>query len=397
MLYQLSHVRVAACRIARSPSNRRGTAERRVNAHWIARPSDRCVGLDHVRWSAGRKIDPEHEHTVLDRADGVTDDREVLEVVLRLLQEELALLARHRRKRATLHGRGAVPESGDHGVDVEGCSHGRHGTGTSAADESTSSTTSAGPGVFLHRAHQRVAVDLGVLTRHFVAPHVVALPRQRAETSTSEASDDCVLSWPAPRRPTRRFRLRAQHWRACRPARLLPPPRRPAPRRRATTVTPQGSVLAPARPARARPQVLARGATVSRAASAASSFRWARTSSSRWRCSIVSNRRQRRRPIISSGASDSGSGRVERQNHTVIPMSPMPSTASPPAINWMRRVLAVSLIDDDDCAGCTGGGVGRGGRGRDQCAGEREAARDHQEQADTGGPDHGGRVSRTHR
>ena len=56
-------------------------------------------------------------------ADGVADDGEVLEVVLRLLEERRPLLARDRRQGPVAHRCGPVAEPLDHRFDVELVAH----------------------------------------------------------------------------------------------------------------------------------------------------------------------------------------------------------------------------------------------------------------------------------
>ena len=69
------------------------------------------------------QIDAEDQDAVLDRAGGIADDGEVLEVGVGLVQERLAFGAGDGWKWALLDRGGALTESGDHLVDIEG-SHG---------------------------------------------------------------------------------------------------------------------------------------------------------------------------------------------------------------------------------------------------------------------------------
>src|SRR5688500_17267002 len=101
MLYQLSHVRVGAqssSEFARSDTD----ASRRKGSG-----------------RAASKVDAKDEDAVLDRGLGIADDGEILEVGLRLGDEQLTFLTCHGRKRALLHRRGAVAESLQHLLDVE--------------------------------------------------------------------------------------------------------------------------------------------------------------------------------------------------------------------------------------------------------------------------------------
>jgi len=88
--------------------------------------SSRVAGPDNAQGAnvsaliGGTQIDTERQHAVLDRRFSVTDDREVLEIQLRLPQERLPLLPRHRREWPLLHRRGALAKSLDHLVRVEG-------------------------------------------------------------------------------------------------------------------------------------------------------------------------------------------------------------------------------------------------------------------------------------
>ncbi len=60
------------------------------------------------------QIDPQGQHAVDEFGVGVTDDREVLEVVPGLLDERLAAFALDGRQRTLLHGDRTIAESLDH-------------------------------------------------------------------------------------------------------------------------------------------------------------------------------------------------------------------------------------------------------------------------------------------
>ena len=91
------------------------------------RTTNRVAASDPVaflRTRAGAQIDRQGEDAVLERPRGIADDREVLEVELRLLDEPLPLRTRDRRERAPSHGVGTFTETGEHRVDVELIGHG---------------------------------------------------------------------------------------------------------------------------------------------------------------------------------------------------------------------------------------------------------------------------------
>ena len=91
MLYQLSHIRIGIDNLAVESPDR--TTRPTANASaLIGRP----------------EVDAERQDAVLDRRFGVPDDREVLEVELRLLEERLSFLAGDGRERALLHRSGAA-------------------------------------------------------------------------------------------------------------------------------------------------------------------------------------------------------------------------------------------------------------------------------------------------
>ena len=69
------------------------------------------------------EVDAQREHAVGEVPGGVADDREVLEVALRLVHEALALGTGDRRQRAVAHRGRALAEPGDHRVDIELVSH----------------------------------------------------------------------------------------------------------------------------------------------------------------------------------------------------------------------------------------------------------------------------------
>eukprot|EP01041_Mallomonas_annulata_P015330 gene15330-32471_t len=114
MLYQLSHIRNArgddsnrsaaadnaidgSC--SRSP-HRDGATTPLGSRHGIAElgRSGRCHPGTSAALIGRTQVDPQHEETVLHGALGVTDDGEVHEIGVRLRDERLPFLARHRRQ-----------------------------------------------------------------------------------------------------------------------------------------------------------------------------------------------------------------------------------------------------------------------------------------------------------
>ena len=102
MLYQLSHVRRDAhpSKVGPSGKKRDGTS---------------------ARW--GPEVDGEREDTVVERGARITDDGEILEVELGLLDESGPFLPGDRRKGAILDRVGAITEPLEHCIEVESVSH----------------------------------------------------------------------------------------------------------------------------------------------------------------------------------------------------------------------------------------------------------------------------------
>ena len=76
------------------------------------------------RLALGTKIDGERENTVVERCGCITDDGEVLKVVLRLFNEASPLIATDGWKIAVLHRSSAVAESFKHCVKIKCVGHG---------------------------------------------------------------------------------------------------------------------------------------------------------------------------------------------------------------------------------------------------------------------------------
>src|SRR6476469_1379975 len=84
------------------------------------------------RWSIGTgvgraQVDPQREDALVQRALGVADHREVLEVRLSLLHELRSLGTRDRREVPLAHRSGAVAKPLDYRVDIEPLSNERSG------------------------------------------------------------------------------------------------------------------------------------------------------------------------------------------------------------------------------------------------------------------------------
>lgn len=70
------------------------------------------------------EVDGQREDTVDHRRGRVTDDGEIHEVVLRLLDERGAFVSRDGRKRAIANGIRPVPEPLEHRVEIDFVGHG---------------------------------------------------------------------------------------------------------------------------------------------------------------------------------------------------------------------------------------------------------------------------------
>ena len=114
--------------------------------------------------------------------DRVADDREVLEVELRLLDELHALLARDRRQRPVLDRRGALAEAGEHRVDVELIVGHGHGKLPSARDEHTRPAGEIGAHEHVGVAERQRALDhrVGLMRRELAHEHAARRPATRA-------------------------------------------------------------------------------------------------------------------------------------------------------------------------------------------------------------------------
>src|SRR5690242_20941922 len=82
-------------------------------------------GADRASEKLGPEVDAQHEHAVVELPRRVADDREVLEVGLRLLDEAFAIGTGDRRQRTVAHGCGPLAKTRQHGFDVEFVSHRR--------------------------------------------------------------------------------------------------------------------------------------------------------------------------------------------------------------------------------------------------------------------------------
>ena len=78
-----------------------------------------CGGRDARSGLLGTQVDTQREDAVDQLCFGVGDDREVLEVVLRLLDELHPFLAGNGWERALLDGHRTIAETSEHCVDVE--------------------------------------------------------------------------------------------------------------------------------------------------------------------------------------------------------------------------------------------------------------------------------------
>ena len=79
---------------------------------------------DAYRSALGTKIDGERENTVVERGGCITDNGEVLKVILRLFNEASPLIATDGRKIATLYRCGPVSEPLEHCIKIKFVGHG---------------------------------------------------------------------------------------------------------------------------------------------------------------------------------------------------------------------------------------------------------------------------------